>query len=117
MRVALLALAALTISGCASLGQLHAGYNCGNGVQSGWALIDPPANADAYRAIARATPDPGAANARGREYWFMRDGVTKYCVVDGRPVSCETPSGVWWEFTPTDEGLRGSVGDYGVCLT
>ncbi len=116
MRFVVLTFAALLLSGCASLGNLHAAHHCGHGGDSAWSIAEAPANADAYRAIARATPDPDAARASGREYWFTRGDVTKFCLIDARPATCETLRGVWWEFTQTDGGLSAGPASYGVCV-
>ncbi len=114
-----LAVASLGLSGCASLGAMHADYHCGHDGDTSWRVTPPPAEAALYREAARASHDPSLARVEGREFWFARAGALKFCIVDTGPENPDcrgVPRGVSWVFEQTDDGPRAGPADYAVCL-
>lgn len=131
MRKLFLALAVAgvaTFGGCATMqDEVISGF-CGANAydQPRWARIDPPANADAYRTLAR-TEGNLAERVGGDEYWFARTGgEIKYCVTPLRRAStvperngsnCDDRIGAWWIFQQTPSGLATHGAEERICLT
>ncbi|PZO48631.1 MAG: hypothetical protein DCF16_15955 [Alphaproteobacteria bacterium] len=117
-RFAFAALVAMMLSGCAGLRAMHANQDCNYGRDPSWRRVEAPADAERYRQLARAHPSEEREPVLPREVWFERaDGSVKYCVIDARPLLCDTQSGTWWDFDQTEEGPRTSGANYGICLT
>ncbi len=114
--------------GCASMrDEVISGF-CGARPDDGprWARVDPPADREIYRRLARA--DASANPPRdGEEYWFaLTTGEVKYCITPLRRAStvperngsdCDDRVGVWWVFHQTPSGPVTSGADERICLT
>lgn len=117
VRFTLMALVALTLTGCAGLQAMHANQDCNYGRDPTWRQVEAPAEAERYRALARQHPSSESEPVSPREVWFERaDGSVKYCLIDARPLSCDTQSGAWWDFEQTEEGPRTDGANVGICL-
>ena len=93
--------------------------------QQRWARIEVPADAEAYRTLARA--GEGMSRPRGEEYWFaLASGEIKYCVTPLQRAStvperngsnCDDRVGWWWIFRQTPSGPETRGVEERICLT
>lgn len=78
-----------------------------------WVRIEPPADSDTYRTLARA--DASVTPPRdGKEYWFaLTSGEIKYCIsplrysmtiAERNGSGCDDRVGIWWVFRQTPSG-------------
>ena len=122
-----LALAPLA-SSCASLpiynSWVISDFCHSGGDDRGWVRTEAPANAEAYRSLARTVPeDWNSVPEDAGEYWFaLPSGEVKLCRSDltrseGRLHWCNPRNVAWWTFRETESGPALVTSHAPICLT